>query len=40
VKRVKEVLKEYGWQLDTCHADEMYAGNGGPHCMTCPVLVD
>lgn len=38
--RVKGVLREYGWQLDMCHADEMYAGNGGPHCMTCPILVD
>jgi N-dimethylarginine dimethylaminohydrolase len=39
-KRLKEVMKEFGWQLDQCHADEMFAGNGGPHCMTCPVLVD
>ena len=39
-KRVKEAMKQFGWQLDGFSADEMFAGNGGPHCMTCPVLVD
>ena len=40
VKRVSDALKAYGWQLDTVPADEMFAGKGGPHCMTCPLLVE
>jgi N-dimethylarginine dimethylaminohydrolase len=40
VKRIHEALKTNGWQLDTVPADEMFVGNGGVHCMTCPLLVD
>jgi N-dimethylarginine dimethylaminohydrolase len=39
-RRVKEAMKEFGWNLDGFPADEMFLGNGGPHCMTCPVLID
>ena len=29
----------HGWQLATFPADELFIGNGGAHCMTCPLLV-
>jgi N-dimethylarginine dimethylaminohydrolase len=40
VKRIEDALKAKGWRLDTVPADEMFIGRGGPHCMTCPLLVD
>lgn len=33
-------LKPLGWELTTFESAEMRAGNGGAHCMTCPVLYD
>jgi N-dimethylarginine dimethylaminohydrolase len=39
-KRIADELARLGWQLDTFPADELISGNGGAHCMTCPVLVE
>jgi N-dimethylarginine dimethylaminohydrolase len=33
-------MAKRGWRLDTFPADELFKGNGGAHCMTCPVLVE
>ena len=38
-ERVGTEMKKHGWRLDTFPADELFQGNGGAHCMTCPVLV-
>jgi len=38
--RVQTELARIGWQLDTFPCEELFIGNGGPHCMTCPLLVD
>lgn len=37
--RLRSVLAERGWQLETFPSGELFAGNGGAHCMTCPLLV-
>lgn len=37
--RVAAEMKTHGWTLDTFPADELFQGNGGAHCMTCPILV-
>jgi N-dimethylarginine dimethylaminohydrolase len=37
--RVASEMKKHGWTLDTFPEQELFSGNGGPHCMTCPVLV-
>jgi N-dimethylarginine dimethylaminohydrolase len=39
-RRVGAELATRGWQLDTFPSDELFIGNGGAHCMTCPLLVD
>ena len=39
-QRVALEMRKHGWNLATFPADEMIRGNGGPHCMTCPLLVD
>lgn len=39
-KRVATEMARFGWKLETFSADELFLGNGGAHCMTCPVLVD
>jgi N-dimethylarginine dimethylaminohydrolase len=38
--RVAAEMAKRGWRLDTFPADELFKGNGGAHCMTCPVFVD
>jgi N-dimethylarginine dimethylaminohydrolase len=38
--RVAKELALRGWQLDTFPCEELFIGNGGPHCMTCPLLVE
>ncbi len=33
-------MAKRGWRLDPFPADELFKGNGGAHCMTCPLLVE
>jgi len=37
--RVGAEMARHGFELATFPADELFAGRGGAHCMTCPVLV-
>lgn len=37
--RIGSEMARYGWHLATFSADELFEGNGGAHCMTCPVQV-
>lgn len=37
--RVREEMQRHGIELTTFPADELFAGRGGAHCMTCPILV-
>jgi N-dimethylarginine dimethylaminohydrolase len=37
--RVGAELARSGWHLATFPADELFQGNGGAHCMTCPLEV-
>lgn len=39
-RRVATEMERIGWKLETFPADELFLGNGGAHCMTCPLLVD
>jgi N-dimethylarginine dimethylaminohydrolase len=39
-RRVKVEMARLGWLLDTFPSEELFMGNGGPHCMTCPLLVE
>jgi N-dimethylarginine dimethylaminohydrolase len=39
-RRVAAEMARYGWELRGFASEELFAGNGGPHCMTCPLLVD
>jgi N-dimethylarginine dimethylaminohydrolase len=39
-RRIGQELSMRGWQLDTFPSEELFLGNGGAHCMTCPLLVD
>jgi arginine deiminase len=32
-------MARQGWHLATFPADELFQGNGGAHCMTCPIWV-
>lgn len=38
--RVASEMSKFGWQLDQFPAEELFQGNGGAHCMTCPILVE
>jgi N-dimethylarginine dimethylaminohydrolase len=37
--RVASEMARQGFELATFPADELFMGRGGPHCMTCPLLV-
>ncbi len=37
--RVRDEMKRNGFALAGFPAEELILGNGGPHCMTCPLLV-
>jgi len=37
--RLAAEMGRRGWQVDTFPADMLWLGNGGAHCMTCPLLV-
>jgi N-dimethylarginine dimethylaminohydrolase len=37
--RVAAEMHRQGWCLDAFPSEELFIGNGGAHCMTCPVLV-
>jgi N-dimethylarginine dimethylaminohydrolase len=37
--RVGSEMARHGWHLATFPAEELFLGNGGAHCMTCPVEV-
>ncbi len=39
-RRVAGEMAGRGWRLDTFPCEELFIGNGGPHCMTCPLLVE
>ena len=39
-RRIATEMKRFGLKLTGFPADELFQGNGGAHCMTCPVLVD
>ncbi len=36
-QRIKAEMAKHGWQLDTFPSDVLFLGNGGAHCMTCPL---
>lgn len=37
--RIGDEMGKLGWRLDTFPSEILFLGNGGAHCMTCPVLV-
>ena len=37
---VAAAMHRFGWDLTTFESGEMRAGNGGAHCMTCPLLYE
>jgi arginine deiminase len=37
--RIEAEMERLGWTLSTFPAEELFLGNGGVHCMTCPLLV-
>jgi N-dimethylarginine dimethylaminohydrolase len=39
-ERIGSEMKKRNWELATFPADELWQGNGGAHCMTCPLQVD
>jgi N-dimethylarginine dimethylaminohydrolase len=38
-ERIGAEMAKRGWQLDSFPSETLFLGNGGAHCMTCPVLV-
>lgn len=38
-KRIAAEMTRYGWRLVTFPSEELFKGNGGAHCMTCPIDV-
>ena len=39
-ERIGAEMAKRGWQLDSFPSEELFLGNGGAHCMTCPVWVE
>lgn len=39
-ERIGTEMAKRGWQLDSFPSETLFLGNGGAHCMTCPVLVE
>ncbi len=37
--RVASEMNRYGWELSSFPSKELFMGNGGAHCMTCPLWV-
>ena len=37
--RIAAEMGRLGWTVSTFPAEELFLGNGGVHCMTCPLLV-
>ena len=37
--RIGTEMAKLGWHLSTFSAEELFVGNGGAHCMTCPIDV-
>jgi N-dimethylarginine dimethylaminohydrolase len=37
--RIASEMARHGWHLATFPAEELFLGNGGAHCMTCPLEV-
>ncbi len=38
--RVVSEMERFGWEVSTFPSEVLRLGNGGAHCMTCPLLVD
>lgn len=38
--RIGSEMAKRGWRLDSFPAEELFLGNGGAHCMTCPIWVE
>jgi N-dimethylarginine dimethylaminohydrolase len=38
-QRIRSEMARHGFELLTFPSEELFMGNGGAHCMTCPVLV-
>jgi N-dimethylarginine dimethylaminohydrolase len=36
--RIVSEMESLGWEVVGVPGEELFLGNGGPHCMTCPVL--
>ena len=39
-KRIGQEMAKRGWQLDSFPSETLFLGNGGAHCMTCPIFVE
>ncbi|MEM7114479.1 MAG: arginine deiminase family protein [Chloroflexota bacterium] len=37
--RLGAEMAKHGWQVDSFPSETLFLGNGGAHCMTCPLLV-
>ncbi len=39
-ERIGSEMAKRGWELDSFPSETLFLGNGGAHCMTCPILVN